>query len=228
VVPVPPARKVPVASLAVAGFFALVVVATFAGYSSGKPTPAPSAPSPHRSGVPRVAPVAGRTLYFAPFDDFPADRVTMLVDYYRTKYGVEARVLRPALLDPNAWDAQRGQVVAESVLASVKAVHGDVASDPGAVIIALVTRDMYLRTRTDWAWAFGLRSDGRFAVVSTARMTWPGGSAGEAGVPSRLRKMVGKDVGLMYFGLPVSDDPHSVLYRDILGVDDLDRMGEDF
>jgi hypothetical protein len=216
------------ASVAAAVFVALVVVAALAGYAGGRSTPPSTATSTPTSSSTRLAALAGRTLYFAPFDDFPVANITMLVEYYRTKYGVEAKVLRPAFLDPNAWDNERGQVVGESVIASLKAVHGRVVSDPGAVIIGLVTPDLYIRARTDWAWAFGLRAEGRFAVVSTARMSWPGGSVGEEGVPARLRKMVGKDVGLMYFGLSASDDPHSVMYRDIGGVEDLDRMGEDF
>jgi hypothetical protein len=40
--------------------------------------------------------------------------------------------------------------------------------------------------------------------------------------------MVTKNIGLLYFGLPVSGDPHSVLYGNVGGIDDLDRMGEDF
>lgn len=45
---------------------------------------------------------------------------------------------------------------------------------------------------------------------------------------SRLRKMVMKDIGIMYYGLPLSNDPRSVMYRNILGIDDLDRMTEHF
>jgi predicted Zn-dependent protease len=233
----PPERDARAVRLATLAFAVVTAAAFVAGFANGKlapssnarPTPPSNASSTLRPSALPVAPVAGRTLYFAPFDDFPADRVTMLVEYYRTKYGVEAKVLRPAALDPNAWDNERGQVVAESVLASLKAVHGEVASDPGAVIIALVTSDVYIREQPNWRWAFGLRGEeGRFAVVSTARMSWPGGSVGEASVPARLRKMVGKDVGLMYFGLSVSSDPHSVLYWSVGGIGDLDRMGEDF
>ena len=110
----------------------------------------------------------------------------------------------------------------------MKASYADVVADPGAVVIGLVTTDLYLRERTDWAWAFGLRAEGRFAVVSTARMSWPLGLASDGRTMSRLRKMVTKDIGLMYFGLSASDDSHSVLYRNVDGVDDLDRMGEEF
>jgi len=44
----------------------------------------------------------------------------------------------------------------------------------------------------------------------------------------RVQKLVTKSIGLMYFGLPLSDDPGSVLYRNILGPRDLDRMSEEF
>lgn len=44
----------------------------------------------------------------------------------------------------------------------------------------------------------------------------------------RLRKMVTKNVGVLYFHLRQSDDPRSVLYRNVGGIQDLDYMGEDF
>ena len=40
--------------------------------------------------------------------------------------------------------------------------------------------------------------------------------------------MVTRDIGALYFGLPLSDDPHSVLSYEILSVPDLDRLGEGF
>jgi predicted Zn-dependent protease len=173
-------------------------------------------------------PLAGRSIYFAPLDDFPRLSAQSLVAFYRGKYGVEATVLESASVDPRAWDGERGQLVAEDVIASFKASYPQVVADSGAVIIGLVDRDVYIRERTDWAWAFGLRREGRFAIVSTARMSWPEGLASEERVASRLRKMVSKNIGLLYFGLPVSGDPGSVLYGNVGGIDDLDRMGEDF
>lgn len=175
-----------------------------------------------------LVPLPGRSLYLAPLDGFPRETADSLVTFYRDKYGVETTVLPSAAVDPRAWDEQRGQLVAEEVIASVKAEYADVVADSGAVIVALVERDIYLRERTDWAWAFGYRRDGRFAVVSTARMSWPAGLASDPRVSGRLRKMVTKNIGLMYFGLPASDDPQSVLYRNVGGLGDLDRMGEEF
>jgi predicted Zn-dependent protease len=172
--------------------------------------------------------LAGRSLYFAPLDDFSRDTTQRLAAFYRQKYGIATTVLEPASVDPAAWDTQRRQLVAEDVIESFKASYPQMVADSGAVIIGLVERDVYIRERTDWAWAFGLRRDGRFAVVSTARMSWPAGLASDEQAASRLRKMVSKDIGLLYFGLPVSGDPASVLYGNVGGVDDLDRMGEDF
>jgi hypothetical protein len=43
-----------------------------------------------------------------------------------------------------------------------------------------------------------------------------------------LREMMGNMPTERAVILPASPNPRSVLYRDILGVDDLDRMTEDF
>jgi hypothetical protein len=91
------------------------------------------------------------------------------------------------------------------------------------VVIALVDRDMYIADST-WNYAYGLRDKGHLAVVSTAHLD--DGLLGNT--TQRLQKMVTKDIGILYFGLPQSDDPKSVLYKNVLGPVDLDRMSEDF
>jgi hypothetical protein len=45
-------------------------------------------------------------------------------------------------------------------------------------------------------------------------------------VASWLRNTVTKDIDLLYRGLPVGGDPHSVLYGDVGGID-VERVGED-
>jgi predicted Zn-dependent protease len=95
-------------------------------------------------------------------------------------------------------------------------------------VIAVTSEDLYVRSRPDWGWAFGLRDDGHLAVVSTARMEAAPGLVGDRLEDTRLRKMVTKDIGVLFFGLDQSPDPTSVLFNNILSVDDLDAMGEDF
>jgi len=40
--------------------------------------------------------------------------------------------------------------------------------------------------------------------------------------------MVTKDIGILYYGLPQSSNPNSVLYNRILGIEELDAVGEQF
>jgi len=72
--------------------------------------------------------------------------------------------------------------------------------------------------------------DERFAVVSTARMddaAWGRAPDGQR-LEIRLRKMVTKNLGILYFALNQTSDRRSVMFGPILGLRDLDSAGEDF
>jgi predicted Zn-dependent protease len=84
---------------------------------------------------------------------------------------------------------------------------------------------MYIAS-LDWRFAFNLRSDGHLAVMSIAVIQ--GRSADHELVMRRLQKMVTKNIGILYYGLHGNDDPGSVLYRNVGGNSELDRMSEDF
>ena len=173
-------------------------------------------------GVP--SPPVDRAVYLAPIGDFPREEADTLVAHYLEKFDLTIEVLPSIPVPDDAMDAGRGQLIAERLIEAIAAT--DVATeDPNAVVIGLTNVDMYIAAR-DWNYAYGLRSRGTFAVVSSARMS--DGFADEARQRQRLRKMVTKNVGILYYGLAVSDDPRSVLYRDILGPQDLDYASEDF
>src|SRR5438128_9604133 len=127
------------------------------------------------------------------------------------------------------YNADRRQYVAESLTAAMEAHLPQLARDPNAVVIGITEEDMYIAD-LDWRFAFSYRNDRRFAVVSSARLVplfnwiWPRSDVLEA----RTRKVVMKNVGLLVYGLPASDDPTSVLYRSINGLDDLDLVQERF
>jgi predicted Zn-dependent protease len=177
------------------------------------------------ASIPRAP--ADRRLFLASLGGFSTDTLQTLTQYYRDKYGLQITMLEPATIDPSARDESRGQLVAEDLIDSMRGSYPEVAADGGAVIIGVVSEDLYIRDRPDWEWAFGLRTQGRFGVVSTARMRLGFGVSDEL-VMSRLRKMVTRDIGRMYFRLPASADPRSVLFGEIDGLDDLDQIGEDF
>ena len=194
----------------VLALLALVALITL-GCMGGRPSsPIPVPPLP-----------AARSVFFAPIGDYPLDEAEALVRHYHEKFGMTIGILPPLALPREAYDARRRQVIAERVLDAVSAGHRQ-AADPAAVVIALVDRDMYIADST-WKYAYGLRIEGHLAVVSTARL-----NDGRGDKMDRLQKMVTKNIGILYFGLPQSDDPRSVLYRNVLGPTDLDRMSEDF
>jgi predicted Zn-dependent protease len=128
-------------------------------------------------------------------------------------------------LPPSTRNAERQQLIAEEAVDLMKRVNAELSSDPKAVLIGLTSEDMYISSY-DWQFSFSWRDQGKYAVVSSGRMNL--GSTTEDQVHTRLRKMVTKNVGILYFHLRQSDDPRSVLYRDIGGIRELDFMGEEF
>ena len=163
-------------------------------------------------------------IYFVPLGDFSPAKVEVLVAYYRDKYGISVETLPAVPLTPSALNSGRHQLVAEAVIELIKAANPDLVKDPGAILIGLTGEDMYI-SQYSWQFTFSWRQEGKYAVVSDARM-----SIDSRGVPamSMLRKMVTKNIGILYYRLPQSDDPRSVLYKNVGGIEELDYMGEEF
>jgi len=173
------------------------------------------------------APLVGRTVAFAPIASFPIADLERLAAFYQARYGIAIEILAPTQIPDGLLDPSRRQLAAEDLI-DVIATGFPGASDPDRVVIGFVTADIYIRGRPDWRWAFGLRDEAHLGVVSTARMGAIPGPVGDLLESARLRKMATRDIGVLYFGLPLSSDRDSVLYQDILGVPDLDAMGEDY
>ena len=154
---------------------------------------------------------------------------TALQDYYDAWLGLKIETLPDARLDPQAFDSGREQYVAEDLIASLRRALPELAADPGVTVIAITEADMYIRAYP-WRFAFNYRGGQGFAVVSSARMVpWLYRLRGkEYLLQTRLRKMISKNIGLLVYELPLSNDPTSLLYSKVLDVDDLDLMQETF
>jgi hypothetical protein len=87
-----------------------------------------------------------------------------------------------------------------------------------------------LGEKSGWQWEFGQRQDNRFGVISTAHFIVPAnGEPVTAEVfLSRLRKVLGRYLGFLYYHLPVNANPKSLMYSQMAGIDDLDSISEDF
>jgi tetratricopeptide (TPR) repeat protein len=168
-------------------------------------------------------------LYFVPLNNFPAASLTRLVNSCKQRTGIEVIVMQPVPFTLSTINKQRQQVDFDEAVTLIKKRYPKLAADPNAIVIGLTDEDMYVR-KEKWQYAFAYPREGRFAIVSSSRMNPVniGGEADEALLDSRLRKMVLKEIGVLYYQYPPNHNPQSVLYDQIEGVEDFDKMGEDF
>ena len=189
-------------------------------------TPDPSVSAPER---PRPAPPGKpERVYLQAFGDFPASRVTEITDHYLYIHGLPLEVLPARPLPAHTVDTTRRQVISEDLLDFMRRVNSQIAADPRNVIIGFTTLDMYPR-KLEWAYAWAWR-EWRVGVISTARLdpTWYGEPPDPSLLRLRLRKVVAKTVGLLYYRHLVNDNPRSALYDALSTVQDIDRVSEDF
>ena len=127
--------------------------------------------------------------------------------------------------DSLAFDQARRQLVAEELVQMLRDRHK--GGGRSRVVIGVTSWDMYIRARP-WQFGFSWR-EAPYAVVSYARMDPArlGEPHGEERLLRRLRKMISKNLGVLMFRLGPSTDRTSLMYQDIMGVDDLDRIDED-
>jgi predicted Zn-dependent protease len=171
-------------------------------------------------------------LYFVAIGKGAPEMVEHLVSHFATKFSIPIKTLTPLASDRLAYDERRSQMVADKLIQAVRYRYPTLAKNPRTRVIAVTAHDMYMEgMRDQWQFVFSLRGDDEhFAVVSYARMDPArlGDRPDEGLLRARLRKMITKNIGVIYFGLPASVNPRSALFRNILGVDDLDRMTEEF
>jgi predicted Zn-dependent protease len=207
----------------------LILVAAALAFAIYSKSPSQAAPAQSASSPASLAPkVGGSKIYFVPFGAFPPEQLQPLVHYYHDKYNLEIAVLDSIPVDPSTRDQSRQQLMAEKLAGSLRSAVPEHANEPGAVLIGFTSEDIYPASK-NWQFAFGWRQDGA-AVVSTARLglSNPLAALDSDVSGARLRKIVTKDIGLLYYGLPQSQNPKSVLYNQIMGIEELDQVGDDF
>lgn len=176
-----------------------------------------------------LTPVSAESkIRFVPIEDFPVRQLESLARHYRAKFNIEISIAKSVPIPPELHDYVRGQVKAEALASSLRRALPEYAQN--TILIGFTSEDIYPISQ-NWRFAFGWRiGETRSAVVSTARMAlvYPGMPADRNIAATRLRKVVTKDIGIFYYGLPLSSNPRSVLYNQIMGIQELDEVGEDF
>src|ERR1700749_4474277 len=164
-------------------------------------------------------------IYFVPIGEVPLEEVNDLASHYREKFGIKAEVLPAIKPSPRDFDRDRNQLIAENLVQTMLSVYSDYRMNEGDVLIGITGEDIYPQSQ-NWQFCFGWRvGEQRAAIASTARMDlrYLGEPSDGTSPRERLRKVVTKDVGLLYYQKEASENPRSVLYSGIMGIQELDR-----
>lgn len=147
--------------------------------------------------------------------------VVELAEWLRDKYALDVQVLTPTPLDPAAWDRSRHCYIAERISAQMKREHPVLAADRNAWLIGFTDEAMYSATEKQ-SNTFSQRDHFRAAVISssglgdsallTAWERFAGIHDGAANhLQDRLRRILLKDVAVLFWHLPLNNDPGSIL-----------------
>ena len=175
--------------------------------------------------LPKMPP---KNVYLVPVGFDQSQSLSWAPAYYKSKLGIEVTVLPSVPLDPALIDRKRNQLNGDKCIAMVQRMNPELARDPSAVLVAVTSSDMYIPS-LDWSYAENLRSEGRFVVISSARLHPPLllGWLNPEWLNSRLQKLLTKNIMMLYFDLPMSSDSSSILSGGVLSGPQIDQMGGD-
>ena len=179
-----------------------------------------------RLSLPRVP---AKHVYLLPLGLADDESLDWAPDYFKSKLGIDVTILPPTAVPLNLVDKRRNQLDAYRCLHEfLQEEDPQRADDPSALIVAVTSQDMYIST-LDWRYAENYRAEGRFAVVSSARLHTfaPLERMNPEWFPSRVQKLITKNIVMLYFNLPLSSDYSSLLSGGILSGSDIDCMGGD-
>jgi YD repeat-containing protein len=138
--------------------------------------------------------------------------------WLRAKYALDVQVLPAMAIDPSAWDARRHQYAAQMLEEQLKEKHADLARDEDAYLIGFTDGNMY-STDQMWDSMFTQRDRMRAAIISSdgigdssIQRAYFGAEGAVDRFQARIRRILLKDVAVLYWHLPVNDDPTSLLH----------------
>jgi len=166
-------------------------------------------------------------VYLVPIGDFAPKYLIDLASYYEGVFPLRIGITPPLPYHPALFDLQRQQLVAQAAIGLIMETYDGYSSNADAIFIGVTHIDMYIQGKS-WRFAYAMRIGDHHAVVTSARTTrQPQPRFSEiTEVHPGLRKMVTKTIGLLYYEKPLSSNPRSVLYRRVLGLDDLESINE--
>ncbi len=177
----------------------------------------------------RAALETDRTVYLVPLGEIDQDAVGLseLPEFYRKKFNLEVKLLAPLAIEEKARDRKRQQLIAEELVELMLRRLPHLAKDPKAVLIGVTREDMYYR-RGNWNFAYNFWWD-QSGLVSSHRLDEESSSpAARRRLKSRVRKITSRVIGTVVYDLPRSEDPTSVLAKELYGAHSTDLMSDEF
>jgi YD repeat-containing protein len=171
--------------------------------------------------------VPTKKVYLVPVGLDDTETLQWAPAFYKSKLDIDVSLLPATPVDSKIFESDRDQINANKCVKFLAEKYPEIARDPSAVLIAVTSADMYLPGFVYSNFVENSREEGRYAVVSSARLhpfplleklnpEW---------LASRLEKILTKNVVLLYFDLPMSTDYTSLLSGGVLSGLEIDRMG---
>jgi YD repeat-containing protein len=174
----------------------------------------------------RLPPVPHKNVYLVPIGLAEGESLDWAPSYYKAKLGIDLTILPPVPMDSKLTDPARNQLNADRVVDFLQEKHPELARDPSSIVMGVTSSDMYI-PGFGFRYAENLRVEGRYAIVSSARLHPPAllGEWNPEWLTSRLQKLLSKNLVMLYFGLPMSNDYTSLLSVGVLSGTEIDQMG---
>jgi YD repeat-containing protein len=171
--------------------------------------------------------VPTKKVYLVPVGLDDTETLQWAPAFYKSKLGIDVSLLPATPVDSKIFESDRDQINASKCFEFLAEKYPEIARDPSAILIAVTSLDMYLPGFVYSNFVENSREEGRYAVVSSARLH-PFTLLGKLNpewLASRLEKILTKNVVLLYFDLPTSTDYTSLLSGGVLSGLEIDRMG---
>jgi len=174
-------------------------------------------------------PIVNRRVYIIPLGSLPDLGLSELPAYYRNRFGLTVELLPPIELDDSVRDQMVNKVVDDKIEEFLQRRIPRVANDPNAVIIGVISEDMYVKSKGTFSMYNRFTIRGNFGLVSTYMLT-PHHSHphGAELLKTRVRKLISRDIGMSGYNFPTSDDLTSLVSRKLSWVRHLDKMSESY
>lgn len=184
------------------------------------PTPSDIAPGTERRQPAFNVPPG---VWLVPLGEVDSVNVARLANELALRYRIPVAALPTLALTSRTLDANEQSLVAEQLIGLLSQAYR--AHRPAAVI-GITDYEMYA-TSNDRTHVFSWRAPPHYGVVSTSSLA--------ANLLDRLhghtrhertRKLVGRNIGFLYYSRHEVDDPHSLLRPPMHGAGDIDKLGE--